>query len=1139
MAGLPSECVRVQFRGGMGMSFRRQRPWLALFVVGLLHGQEDLATVTGVVIDSAKAVIPGVQITVRNTGTGISHRVATNQDGYFTIAELPAGPYELTAVSAGFETYRQTGIVLETGQSLRITPDVKLTIGAVSETVSVSAEAATLNTENGMVTGQLVTSNEVNNMPLNGRDFNELALYVPGVSMGVAGAAGSFAAINGARQDNTNFVVDGVEDRDVKGGAAQMRPPIDSLQEFKMEVGGYSAEYGKMAGGILNMTLKSGTNQYHGTLFEYFRNDFFDAKAYFDVARLPFRQNQFGGMIAGPLNIPKVYNGHDRTFFMFSWESLRNPYSTTALGTVPTALEDAGNFSRDVSNTGKPITIKNPFSSPQNAPFPGNIIPVNMFSPVAVGIMPLYPLPNRTAPGNDFQSINPHVNDFDSFISRGDHRFNDKDSLSVRYGKRFGRTNAPDGGSNLGKFDTFTHNDVSLGGLTYTHIFTPALLTEFHFGLSRAANYDTLLGSWPTAAQLGIAGSTAIPGLAGFPLINVTNYLALGYPANEPVNFHVTTYSVGQKFTWVKGNHVVKWGVDDARNRFNMPYYNNSRGTMTANGAFTGAGTATNGDSIADLELGVLASSTIDARTSQNYMRSTDFSLFITDDWKIRHNLTLNLGLRYEIDTPPSDLYGRSTNFIPSTGQIAVSNPANIPDFTQLVAAQGLQKLVVPGSQLGLPSALIYTDYKGFAPRVGFAWLPFRNSRTVLRGGYGIFYAGTELNSIRNSLDNTFPLVLSQSFAHVAAAPNDITLANPWNQALAKLSGTTTSAGYEVHAPMGYLQSYSMKMERQIGHAIVFEAGFVGSKGTHLGQEYNLNQPLYSLQAYQQTGTFPMAYPQLSTVTYADFRANSIYNAAQFTLRKQSASGFFYRIGYSYSKSIDDASQLNGMSTLGFKEALDIRDFGLDRARSDFDRGHVFQAVFSYPLPVGHGQRLLSNQGKLVDGMVSHWQLSGTSIYQTGPPMTIEDGTFTVATGGSARPNRIATGYDTSGTGRRGIDYPWYNPADSLPVPACASRTKCSPDAYGFLPFGDGNSGRGILDAPGTQNINLTLLKNFPMSERKSFQFRWEVFNIFNHPNFILMDRNFNETAAGYLTSVAEAGQGGPRIMQFSLKYLF
>ncbi len=434
---------------------------------------------------------------------------------------------------------------------------------------------------------------EIANMPLNGRDFTELALYVPGVNMGIAGGAGSFAAINGARQDNTNFVVDGVDDRNVRGAAAQLRPNIDALQEFKMEVGGYSAEYGKMAGGILNMTLKSGSNTYHGTLFEYFRNDFFDSKAYFDTARLPFHQNQWGGVIQGPLNIPKVYNGHDRTFFMFSWESQRNPYSSVQLGNVPTALEDQGNFSGDVSNTGKLLTIKNPFSTPVNAPFPGNIIPASMFSPVAQTIMTFYPLPNRTAVGNNYISTAPIITTTSTASSPAA-----TIGSTTKTAFPFATASASPGPTSLTRKAIWACSMLrpvttgSLGGLNFTHVFSPTLLTEFHFGLARTANYDTLLGTWPTAAQIGMVGST--PGLAGFPAafptINVTGYVAMGYPNNEPINFYVTNYSFGQKFTWVKGTHILKWGTDIARNRFNQPYFNNSRGTMTASGIWSGCG---------------------------------------------------------------------------------------------------------------------------------------------------------------------------------------------------------------------------------------------------------------------------------------------------------------------------------------------------------------------------------------------------------------------------------------------------------------------------------------------------------------------------------------------------------------------
>jgi len=240
-----------------------------------------------------------------------------------------------------------------------------------------------------------------------------------------------------------------------------------------------------------------------------------------------------------------------------------------------------------------------------------------------------------------------------------------------------------------------------------------------------------------------------------------------------------------------------------------------------------------------------------------------------------------------------------------------------------------------------------------------------------------------------------------------------------------------------------------------------------------------------------------------------------------------------------YSKSLDVISQSDGtVSTLG-GAIEDARNFNLSRGRSEFDRGHTVQAVFSYALPVGRNERFLSGSGKFADAFIGGWRLAGTAIFQTGPPMTIEDSSINAAIGQNLYPNRVGTAGPPTGNGRRGIDYPWFSPSDYAPVPGCISRTNCSPDQYGFLPFADGNSGRGVLDAPGTQNINLTMLKNFRMSERKSFQLRWEVFNVFNHPNFILMNRNFNETSAGYLSSVADSGQGGPRIMQFALKYLF
>jgi hypothetical protein len=437
----------------------------------------------------------------------------------------------------------------------------------------------------------------------------------------------------------------------------------------------------------------------------------------------------------------------------------------------------------------------------------------------------------------------------------------------------------------------------------------------------------------------------------------------------------------------------------------------------------------------------------------------------------------------------------------------------------------------------GLPRSLVYTDYKGLAPRVGFALLARRG--LVLRGGYGIFYAGQLLNDVRNGLDNTFPMVLAYNYARVATDVTALTLSNPWNPARGTQTGTATSTGFQLKAPMGYLQSYNLTVERDLGKSTVLEIGYVGSKGTHLGRQYNLNQPFRTIANYQATGTFPVPYAPFGTINYWDFGSNSFYGAGQVTLRKRTSGGLFYRLSYSYSKSIDDNSQFTGASAGGFAQALDPRNLRLERGRSDWDRGHVFTASFAWQVPAGRGKRWFAGAGTLANRLVSEWQLSATAAYYTGAPFTVLDSSINTAIGESSRPNRLLSGSSVTGTGRRGIDYPWFNPAAFVAVPACASRTDCSPDRFGFLPFAPGNSGRNILDGPGMQNINLSLTKRFTLHERKAAEFRGEVFNIFNHPNFQLPNRNFNETAAGILSGVAASGQGGPRIMQFALRYEF
>jgi hypothetical protein len=1113
--------------------------WLALVAPAALFGQGDLATVTGVVTDSSKAVILGATVTIRNTETNLSNSITTNEDGYFTITQLPPGQYELTATKPGFNTYLESRLVLETGQQLR--NDIELKIGAVSETVSVTAEVAPLNTQDGAIKGAVVVQQEIQDVPLDGRDFTDIAFLVPGVVPNAQGGAGSNMSVNGARGDNTGYRIDGFDDRNPRGAAAQLRPNIDALEEFKMETTGFSAQYGKMAGGIMNMVLKSGTNRLHGTLFEYVRNDMFDARSFFDPVKLPLHRNQYGGTLTGPLLLPKLYNGHNRTFFMLSFEGYHQTAGQTNLNNVPTAAERAGDFSQAVKATGAHIQIKDPLAS--NAAFPGGIIPPSRFHPVALKVLPYYPAPNYVGVGLNYQATETVTEDWQSILGKADHRFSSNDSLSVRYGYRWNPKTTPWAGTNLGGFGNMVHDNRSMGGVTYVHMFSPSLINELRAGVSRNAQKEHIDNSagQPTAEQLGMGGSTTDPMAAGFPKMNITNYATVGFGAQQPVQYFVTDYQMGDVLTWIKGRHILKFGVDVSIDHFNQPFYNNQRGTFTANGVWTGAGTAANGDAFADFMLGLLNASTITQVPTRNYMRWTNWGAFVNDDFRITPTLTLNLGLRYEIDPTPHDKYDRWANFVPSLNKVIIASDKTLPNLSDLVKQGGLtDQQVGLARDYGLPNSLVFTNYKDFAPRFGFAWRPLGGHRTVLRGGYGWFYSGFVLNQMRQDMGTSFPFSTNLSLSRVAANPAALTLANPWPVAMATLAGTNAPQGFQVHAPHGYAQNYNLTLERDIGRGDVLEIGYVGSKGTHLGRQYDINLPVRSIAWYMPNGTnFPRPYNPWGTIKYYDFGSNSIYNAGQIMFRRRASGGLFYRLAYTYAKSIDGASQLTGASDGGYGGALDPRNLRLERGRSDFDRGHVFTAIFTYALPVGRGKFLLRDTGKAMNGMFGGWQLSGTITAYTGQPFTVEDSSISANLGQSDRPNRLAKGAYGTGTGKRGLDYPWYDPNAFVPTAECASRTNCSPDKYGFLPFAPGNSGRNILDGPGTFYVNTTLFKNFRLAERRSIQARAEVFNIFNHPNFVIPNRNYNETSAGIISDVQGAGRGGPRTMQFALKYIF
>jgi len=521
-------------------------------------------------------------------------------------------------------------------------------------------------------------------------------------------------------------------------------------------------------------------------------------------------------------------------------------------------------------------------------------------------------------------------------------------------------------------------------------------------------------------------------------------------------------------------------------------------------------------------------------------VRSFSLGAFFNDDYKATRSLTLNLGMRYELDMPPVDRYDRASNYVVEFGKIVIADDRNLPGLEQRLARYNIQNKVTTAKEVGYPRSLVYPDAVNFAPRMGFAWRTPLKRVTVLRGGYGIFYTGHLLNPVRTNLMTGFPFSVNQTFSRNTADPSQVTLTTPFPEARATEGNTTNSNGYDPHPPLGYLQSYSLTVEREIGGNMAIEVAYVGSKGTHLGRQYDLNQPIRSLAAYQANVAFPRPIAGINTINYYSFGSNSNFNAGQFSLRRR-ARGMFFRANYTFGKSIDDASQLTGNSTGGVAGAQNSRDLKSERGRSDFDRRHVITGVFSTPLPFGRGKRFFSGARGWKQGIVGGWQLSGSATYYSGQAFTVQSANVDANLGESARPNRLGSGIqeELPGAGRRGVDYPWYKLSDFEPVPRCAARTSCEPSPAGFSPFAFGNAGRNILDGPVHHYINLAILKSFRFREGKNIQARYELFNVLNHANFQLPDRLFNSLGGGLITGVVDRGRGGPRVMQVALKYEF
>ena len=858
---------------------------LVAMVAPLCFGQANLATLTGIVTDTDGGVIPGAMVSVTNTGTAIAREQSSNEVGSFTFPALIPGDYQLTVSSDGFQQHVERGIVLRTGDNRRV--DVQLQLGQVTESVTVDATLVPLNTENGMIKGDVIVQEEIQELPLNGRDFTDLAFFVPGV-VPRGSAQGSFASINGARPTNTNFYVDGFDNRNVQGGAAQVRPNIDALQEFKMETSGYSAEYGRMAGGILNMSLRSGTNAVHGNISHFIRNDVLDARGFFEADKTRLSQNQFSTTVTGPV----VKN---RTFFMMSYELQRRDQEQTRLSRVPTPMEIGGDFSQtiglshidnqlDVTDDAVLDQLRGAFlirdrtarggcnanlvrRGRNNSCFPNDIIPISRADPVGQRLFSEYPEPNlgRRRDLLNYRVVDNDNDNFDSFIAKIDHKIGEN-NFAGRMQYRANNTENPFAGNSLlPQFGNTIDDNRYLYGADYTHMFSPTFLVEFRGGMSgndvfqRGAFSDTdIINELGMQDFISDADRELYPGIDDYPLIRVDNHASLGSATNLPVITDVLDWQWSVKATQIKSAHTIKYGFNYNYVQYERPGVNNARGNYRFRGFRTGGCNSQRcanwGSPLADLFLGWTHNINVREGINGPDWRQIAMGAFFNDDWKVTPRLTMNLGVRWEVNQMPWDVNDKMGSYVPELNKIVLASDPQPPRQLR-PAAWGLRSgRPVHDRRRGRVPALGDPDglEQHSTPRMGFAYR--LGDRTVIRSGYGLFVAGTILNPFRNNLGNIFPYTIQTNYAARNATPNrapEIVLSDPlgtqgrdaiigggW------LGARPTASGITRRPSQAYLQSWNFTIERQLPGGTSIEIDYRGSKGTHLIRRYDHNQAI-------------------------------------------------------------------------------------------------------------------------------------------------------------------------------------------------------------------------------------------------------------------------------------------------------
>ncbi|HWQ55465.1 MAG TPA: TonB-dependent receptor [Bryobacteraceae bacterium] len=1061
----------------------------ALCLCGYAAAQQPAANILGTVTDSTDAVVPQAAVSATNLQTGLVRRTITDGSGHYVILNLPIGAYKVEVEHPGFRRAALENVTLEVDQRARI--DVQLQVGEVTGTVDVLAEAPLLQTADSSV-GQVITNRTISELPLNGRNFYQLASLAPGVAFVSSGAPiirSNYinVVMNGSRGHATSFLMDGVDTSEHHAGGTYVRPTVDAIEEFKTISNNFSAQYGRSPG-LITTAIKAGTNQFHGSAWEFLRNDKLDAPNYFAKTAPPLRYNQFGAALGGPVK-------RDRTFFFASYEGTRVREGLNFNTPLPTAANRAGDFSsRAIFDPRTTSAVEG--GGFVREPFPGNVIPQDRFSPQAQALLQFIPLPNTA--GGTLLIAPSRATTGDQVIGRVDQRITDRDQLFVRYALNYDRIRDPNPFPTIDAIPQLAKGQNA--AVRYTRTFRPNLLNSFTVAYNRSRlfldNAPNVKGTDYTNAA-GIRGfEQTAPEFPGLPYASIAGYGTLNDGLDQPKQNVIDSKQIANDLSWVRSSHTLRTGVEYRRLRAITRDTAYNRGLFSFSGTFTqnpAAPTGT-GNGFADFLLGLPASATRSFPIETNGTYGNYWGLYVEDSWRVNRSLTLNLGLRYEYSPFFTGLRNVLAGFDPSTGAIILPDPIDLA--AQPVAARAYpfyQDTIVTTSSLGLPASVTPSSKTNFAPRAGFAWQP--QQRTVVRGGWGVFW----IYPINDILGNNFlapPFIIYDTALNNSPVPNrnfgDFFLGAPIPSAF----GTPSISAAPLHGRNAYTNEWNLSLQRALTSSLSVEAAYVGQKGTHLQRRQPVNRPDPGPGAVQARRPFP----RFSDISLGAWDTDSNYHALQLRAEQRLARGLTFTASYAFSKSIDNNSDY-------FSGPLDFRNLRLERAVSNFDVPHRFVASYAYELPFGAGGLRL---GGPVNALVAGWQLSGILTAQSGLPFTPGVSGDFANIGSGNRPNRIASGKLDNPTVDR-----WFDPT-AFTLPA----------QYTF-----GNSGRNILRGDGLFNWDFSASKLTRLGERASLQFRAELFNVLNTVNFGAPVSTINVQTAGRVL-----GAGAARIVQFGLK---